>query len=87
MSEYLGRLPLFHVDLYRLADASDALGGGVVDDRQADGVTVVEWPDRMRDVLPRSRLDVVIDGSADESRTIRLEARGTRYRRLLEGVR
>src|SRR5436190_15219960 len=34
MSEYLGRLPLFHVDLYRLADAADALAGGVVDERQ-----------------------------------------------------
>ena len=53
MSEYAGRLPLFHVDLYRLADASDALAGGLVDDRQADGITVVEWPDRMREVLRR----------------------------------
>ena len=87
MSEYAGRLPLFHVDLYRLADASDALAGGVVDDRQADGVTVVEWPDRMRDVLPASRLDVVIDGTGDEPRTMTLHARGARYRRLVEAAR
>ena len=39
MNEYRGRLPLFHVDLYRLADAADALAGGVVDDRQSDGLT------------------------------------------------
>src|SRR5689334_19492122 len=45
MTEYAGRLPLFHVDLYRLADAADALAGGVVDDRQTGGVTVVEWPE------------------------------------------
>ena len=37
MAEYAGRLPLFHVDLYRLADAADALAGGVIDERQADG--------------------------------------------------
>jgi tRNA threonylcarbamoyladenosine biosynthesis protein TsaE len=43
MSEYAGRLRLFHVDLYRLADAADALAGGVVDERQEDGLTVVEW--------------------------------------------
>ena len=37
MAEYAGRLPLFHIDLYRLADASDALAGGLIDDRQAAG--------------------------------------------------
>ena len=37
MAEYEGRLPLFHMDLYRLADAADALAGGLIDDRQIDG--------------------------------------------------
>ncbi len=86
MAEYEGRLPLFHVDLYRLADASDVLAGGLVDDRQAAGVTLVEWPDRMRDALPAARLDVRIDGSGDEPRTITLRAGGAPYRRYLEAV-
>jgi tRNA threonylcarbamoyladenosine biosynthesis protein TsaE len=74
MSEYQGRLPLFHVDLYRLADGADALAGGVVDERQAAGVTLVEWPDRMGDLLPARRLDVLIDGTGTEPRTITLRA-------------
>src|SRR6478672_11662760 len=37
MAEYEGRLPLFHLDLYRLTDASDALSGGLIDDRQSGG--------------------------------------------------
>jgi tRNA threonylcarbamoyladenosine biosynthesis protein TsaE len=37
MSEYAGRLPLFHVDLYRLADGADAVAGGIIDERQAPG--------------------------------------------------
>ena len=37
MAEYEGRLPLFHLDLYRLDDAADALAGGLLDDRQARG--------------------------------------------------
>ena len=37
MAEYEGRLPLFHLDPYRLADAADALAGGLIDERQADG--------------------------------------------------
>jgi tRNA threonylcarbamoyladenosine biosynthesis protein TsaE len=74
MSEYQGRLPLFHVDLYRLADGADALAGGIVDERQAAGVTLVEWPDRMADLLPAHRLDVIIDGTGTEPRRITLRA-------------
>jgi tRNA threonylcarbamoyladenosine biosynthesis protein TsaE len=87
MNEYAGRLPLFHVDLYRLVDAADALAGGVIDDRQIDGVTVVEWPDRMGDVLPAGRLDVVIDGSGDEPREIEVVTTDERLGRLVEAVR
>jgi tRNA threonylcarbamoyladenosine biosynthesis protein TsaE len=87
MNEYTGRLPLFHVDLYRLADAADALAGGVIDDRQIDGVTVVEWPDRMGDVLPAGRLDVVIDGSGDEPREIEVATSDPHLGRLVEAVR
>jgi tRNA threonylcarbamoyladenosine biosynthesis protein TsaE len=87
MNEYAGRLPLFHVDLYRLADAADALAGGVVDDRQADGVTVVEWPERMGDVLPAGRLDVRIAGSGDEGRDIEVATSDAGYARFAEAAR
>jgi len=70
MAEYDGRLPLFHLDLYRLADAADVLGGGLLDERQASGVTLVEWPDRLGSALPDERLDVRIDGLGDDTRRI-----------------
>src|SRR3954468_24028945 len=47
MAEYEGRLPLFHLDLYRLDDAADALAGGLLDDRQITGVVLVEWAERL----------------------------------------
>jgi tRNA threonylcarbamoyladenosine biosynthesis protein TsaE len=84
MAEYIGRLPLFHVDLYRLADAADALAGGLLDERQADGVTLVEWPERMGPFLPASRIDVMIEGSGDEPRTITLRAGDPGLSRYLE---
>jgi tRNA threonylcarbamoyladenosine biosynthesis protein TsaE len=74
MAEYEGGLPLFHVDLYRLADASEALLGGLLDERQADGVTLVEWPDRLGAALPRDRLDIRVAGAGDEARSIELAA-------------
>lgn len=75
MAEHAGRLPLFHLDLYRLADAGDAFAGGLLDDRQAAGVTLVEWPDRFGAALPATRVDVRIDGLGDAPRRIRIEAR------------
>ena len=70
MAEYEGRLPFFHIDLYRLADAGDALGGGLIDERQAGGVTLIEWPERLGGVLPERRLDITIDGTGDDPRQI-----------------
>ena len=87
MAEYEGRLPLFHIDPYRLADAADALAGGLIDDRQADGVTLVEWPERLGDALPQARLDVRIDGSGDDPRTITLVAGTPDYAPLPGGGR
>ena len=86
MAEYPGRLPLFHLDPYRLADASDALAGGLLDDRQAAGVTLIEWPERLGDALPEARLDVRIEGTGDAPREITLVAGHPRYERYLEAV-
>ena len=86
MAEYRGRLPLFHVDLYRLADAAEALAGGLIDDRQAEGVTLVEWAERLADAMPAERLDVVIDGAGDDPRTITIRAGRRSYARYIEAV-
>ena len=83
MAEHRGRLQLFHVDLYRLADAADVVGGGLLDERQAEGVTLIEWPERLGPAIPGERLDIVISGSGDEPRRIRVEASSPRFGRYL----
>ena len=87
MAEYAGRLPLFHIDLYRLADATDALAGGLIDDRQSAGVTLdrVARPDSGRRSRP-SGWTSIIDGAGDEPRTITVRADGDGPRRYLEAV-
>jgi tRNA threonylcarbamoyladenosine biosynthesis protein TsaE len=86
MAEYEGRLPLFHLDLYRLDDAADALAGGLLDDRQASGVALVEWAERLGPALPAARLDIVINGTADRPRSIALRTGDAAYLRYLEAA-
>lgn len=86
MAEYAGRMPLFHLDLYRLGDAADVVAGGLIDGRQASGLTLVEWPDRMAAILPTERLDVIIDGAGDDPRTITLRAGTPDFERYLDAV-
>ncbi|HVA85320.1 MAG TPA: tRNA (adenosine(37)-N6)-threonylcarbamoyltransferase complex ATPase subunit type 1 TsaE [Candidatus Saccharimonadales bacterium] len=86
MSEYAGRLPLFHLDLYRLADGNEALAGGLIDERQSDGVVLIEWAERLGSALPPRRLDVRIDGTGDEPRSIAISAGDASLRRYLEAI-
>lgn len=87
MGEYAGRLPLFHIDLFRLASATEALDGGLLDDRQSTGVVLIEWPDRLADEVPPDRLDVRIDGGGDEPRKIGVVAHGAAHQRYLAAAR
>jgi tRNA threonylcarbamoyladenosine biosynthesis protein TsaE len=86
MAEYAGRLPLFHLDLFRIDDPADALAGGLLDERQLAGVVVVEWAERLGEALPASRLEVLIDGTGDEERRITLRAGEPGYARYLEAA-
>ncbi len=86
MAEYAGRLPLFHLDLYRIEDAADALAGGLIDERQLDGVVLVEWAERLGGALPAARLDILIDGTGDEERRITLRTSDLAYARYLEAA-
>jgi tRNA threonylcarbamoyladenosine biosynthesis protein TsaE len=84
MNEHEGRLRLFHIDAYRLDDPQDALAAGLLDERQAGGVTVVEWADRLEGWLPDARLEITIAQVADDerSRTLGWQARGPDHERL-----
>jgi tRNA threonylcarbamoyladenosine biosynthesis protein TsaE len=83
MAEYLGRLPLFHQDLYRLAGSAEALEGGLLDERQDAGVTLSEWAERLDGGIDPDRLEVRIALLGDEERRIELLARNEGYARYL----
>lgn len=82
MAEYAGRLPLFHLDLYRLAGTGDALAGGLIDERQRAGVSLIEWAERLEGPVGGADLEVRFEGAGDEPRRITLAPRtpaGLRY--------
>ncbi len=85
MNEHAGRLRLFHADAYRLDEPEDLLAAGLLDDRAADGVTVVEWADRLAGWLPDERIELTIEPAAgDDERIISWAATGIEHARLAE---
>jgi tRNA threonylcarbamoyladenosine biosynthesis protein TsaE len=87
MNEHRGRLPFYHVDAYRLDDPEEALAAGLLDERQAGGVTVVEWADRLGDWLPDERLEIeLVPDGADDRRQVSWQAYGEGHARLAESL-
>jgi tRNA threonylcarbamoyladenosine biosynthesis protein TsaE len=85
--EYQGRLPLMHLDLYRLQHASEAEAIGLSACFSDEAVTAIEWADRFPDLLPTDRLDVHLIHRTRTTRMARLEARGAGARSLLLRIR
>ncbi len=83
---YSGRLPLYHVDAYRLAGPAEAHTFGLDEYLYGDGVTVVEWGERVEPLLPPERLEVELVYGARGERQITLVARGSRYVALLQDL-
>ena len=68
---YEGRLPLFHFDVYRIADCDEMVEIGYEEYVYGDGVTVIEWPAMIRDILPDSRYDIQISKEDTEDENFR----------------
>ncbi len=80
-----GRMPLYHVDLYRL-DENDVPELGLEEYFDGDGLSVVEWPSVAPDDLPEDRLEIQLTPPLDtpEKREITLHAVGERYQNILD---
>jgi tRNA threonylcarbamoyladenosine biosynthesis protein TsaE len=83
LNEYEGRVPLYHLDCYRLPDPGAVAELGLADYFEAGGVLAIEWAERVPD-LPEGRLEVPIEWLDEKRRRIRLAARGALGERLLE---
>jgi tRNA threonylcarbamoyladenosine biosynthesis protein TsaE len=73
VAEYRGRLPLYHVDLYRTESLAEVRALGLEELIDGDGVTAIEWAERAEALLPARTMHVRIEGAGDEPRVVRLE--------------
>jgi tRNA threonylcarbamoyladenosine biosynthesis protein TsaE len=78
-----GRLPLYHMDFYRLDNLEEIADLGLDDYFYGQGVSVVEWADKGLSLLPPERLLVEMSYVSDTGRRLKLKARGKRYRQLV----
>jgi len=85
--ELYGRLPLYHMDFYRLDNLEEIADLGLDDYFYGQGVSVVEWADKGLSLLPPEHLLVEMSYVSDTGRRLKLKARGKRYRQLVAGLK
>jgi tRNA threonylcarbamoyladenosine biosynthesis protein TsaE len=83
MRELHGRLPLYHMDFYRLDNVAEISDLGLDDYLFGEGVCVIEWANKGLTVLPEDHLLIGIDYISDTERSFVIEPRGERYVRML----
>jgi len=85
INEYHGRVKLYHVDLYRLDDPAEILALDLPG-YTADGVLIVEWPERGAGLLPETHLHVDLAYDGETARRITITAFGERPAQLLRAL-
>jgi tRNA threonylcarbamoyladenosine biosynthesis protein TsaE len=83
IQEYPGPVPVYHFDTYRLPSPREFEDLGVEEYFRGDGISVVEWADRVEAVLPAERLMVTIHVTGPASRRFEIAAMGERYEQVV----
>ena len=73
ISEYYGKMPLYHMDVYRLDGTEDFVNLGTDDMIYGDGVSIIEWSEKIMSELPKRTIILKITPNEDGSRSINLE--------------
>jgi len=87
MRELKGRLPLYHIDLYRLDQIEEISDLGLDDYLYGHGLCVIEWAEKGISVLPADHLLIKINYLSDNERSFEFIPHGTRYRKLLDQLK
>ena len=86
LHEYPGKLPLYHMDFYRIIDEEELAELGIEEYFYGKGLCVVEWPERLGSLTPANRLEIRLDITGESSRTATLTPQGPGWESMLDAV-
>jgi len=84
---YKGRIPLYHFDVYRLNDPSAMDTVGYKDYFYGEGVSAVEWAEKIEEILPDERLAIELSVTGEDTRLARITPKGSRYADIVEKLK
>ena len=87
IQEYRGRRTIYHIDAYRIRDQDEFDQLGADEYFESDGLTLVEWADRVEACLPGDRVEVHIEATGSRSRRFEIKAVGQRHADVLRRLR
>ncbi|MBO4404061.1 MAG: tRNA (adenosine(37)-N6)-threonylcarbamoyltransferase complex ATPase subunit type 1 TsaE [Treponema sp.] len=70
ISEYQGKIPLYHMDVYRLEGSEDFIDMGAEELLYGNGVCIIEWSEKIKDILPKKTIYLDIKTNSDSTREI-----------------
>ena len=85
INEYPGRMPFYHIDLFRLESEKEAEDLGLEEYFSGAGITAVEWADRIPSLLPKECLRIHIHYTGKHTRSIAIVGKENRYEKTMQG--
>ena len=86
LHEYQGRIPFYHMDLYRLSTEEEIAALGFQEYIYGQGLTVIEWPERLGSMMPEERLHIDLVISGESSRTAYLYTYGDYWQKKVADI-
>lgn len=84
--EHPGRVPFYHIDLYRLTREADVESLGLDEYLYGEGIVIIEWADRAPSLLPAERMDITLEFVDDEQRKITINTESERLQIIVDLV-
>lgn len=73
INEYNGKIPIYHIDLYRLENSMEIAHLGISEYVESDGVCIIEWAERMEEDLPDTCIKIYIKWEDENTRIIKIQ--------------
>jgi len=87
IKEYMGRMPFYHMDVYRIESEDDMYDLGYDEYIYSEGVTIIEWSHKITEILPEERINIEIQYLNEQSRVMFIDGKGKTFEKLAEELK